>query len=567
MVILGQHGSAGGGDLLAQVAPPKPHPKGGGQTRLFPIIQAAEARPPSSPAAEARPPVVSAMAPKAKRATAARRASNGARAVAVPAAPVAANDMPQVNAMHYAAVQRAIQTVQNRWPGIETLDALPITDQAGHDSGCKAVFSRKEYLASMARHGCYEAGFNLLSVNLLWSATPSTPIHTRAVTQAIDLYFPTPMPRLPSNMTATVVVQSRTDKVWEQKGNLRMVSPQEIYHAFVLRVAQDIESGSYTDEEMNKHRTAILSCSVIFELLPTEDDQFFKATQLRANIKGMEDLCGRTTVQNIFDVVGFKKRKEKTGGGGVTAAQLLKEYKDHVRSASSSETFSESFFETALYVWEQALRVESIRDIVLAVEEKFQKKTPFDSVYKLEAFIQKGRTAPRIAWCFGYCNDILHEDGVTPGELSIPGLTGKAKGGKGLLDLALAKYDLGQHILNVWLKANSFAQDTINTIANIGLNHAQYRKLCGHSNDYSVDITWRSTLTPSGKLALSLFEATGQPLTEPCKNLLRALLSSRSLSPLPIANLHFDNNSAMHRTLCTTLPNCTPAPADSRVQA
>ena len=77
-------------------------------------------------------------------------------------------------------------------------------------------------------------------------------------------------------------------------------------------------------------------------------------------------------------------------------------------------------------------------------------KTPFDSVYKLEAIGQKAKSPDKIAWCVEMLGDMIQSGVIAVGELSVPGLTGKGRGGRGLLDLLLYKAGLADHVLNRW---------------------------------------------------------------------------------------------------------------------
>ena len=82
---------------------------------------------------------------------------------------------------------------------------------------------------------------------------------------------------------------------------------------------------------------------------------------------------------------------------------------------------------------EKILTNEDLLKAVVDVEEKAVGKTPFDSVYKLEAIAQKAKVPDKIAWCIEYLSWLVARELCTPGELSVANLNGKGRGGRGLL--------------------------------------------------------------------------------------------------------------------------------------
>ena len=81
-------------------------------------------------------------------------------------------------------------------------------------------------------------------------------------------------------------------------------------------------------------------------------------------------------------------------------------------------------------------------------DEEFGKKTPWDSVTKLEWVYKKaGKSTTgsrrRIVWQLAFVNDALRTKTVASGELSLMGFSGKGHGGgRGFVDLAPLKLDL-----------------------------------------------------------------------------------------------------------------------------
>ena len=65
-------------------------------------------------------------------------------------------------------------------------------------------------------------------------------------------------------------------------------------------------------------------------------------------------------------------------------------------------------------------------------EEVFGKKTPWDSVLKLQDLMKKAQRDPdTIDWILTCVNDLVMNKLVGKDELTGPAMTGKSKGGKG----------------------------------------------------------------------------------------------------------------------------------------
>lgn len=86
------------------------------------------------------------------------------------------------------------------------------------------------------------------------------------------------------------------------------------------------------------------------------------------------------------------------------------------------------------------------------VEEHYGKKTPFDSVYKLEHTVRKSdRDASRIMWSLIGIVDCCLNQKVLPQEITVTALTGKGKGNKGYHYPNLAEANrtsFGRHVLD-----------------------------------------------------------------------------------------------------------------------
>jgi hypothetical protein len=140
-------------------------------------------------------------------------------------------------------------------------------------------------------------------------------------------------------------------------------------------------------------------------------------------------------------------------------------------------------------------------------EETFGKKTPWDSLTKLESVVKRAKETTRdvpdsrkilfqlqaVTW---YCASGT----VLPTELSLHTLVGKGRGHRGLLDIILFKMDILKDWLTVQIDACQLSTRCKSTIRTSMSDFAAYQQ----SNE---DCTWRAPLLPSGQKFADLLEA------------------------------------------------------------
>ena len=140
-------------------------------------------------------------------------------------------------------------------------------------------------------------------------------------------------------------------------------------------------------------------------------------------------------------------------------------------------------------------------------EETFGKKTPWDSLTKLESVVKRAKDTTRdvpdsrkilfqlqaVTW---YCTSSL----VLPSELSVSTLVGKNRGNRGLLDIILFKME----ILKDWLTVQADAcQLSVKCKSALRASMSDFAAF-HQSNE---DCSWRAPLLPSGSRFAELLEA------------------------------------------------------------
>ena len=154
-------------------------------------------------------------------------------------------------------------------------------------------------------------------------------------------------------------------------------------------------------------------------------------------------------------------------------------------------------------------------------DECFGRKSPWDSIYKMEALLAKcGKDAAGISkmeWCLAMTNDAVANKLMTSGKLSHQQLTGKHRGGtasKGFLDLLLFVREVRIYCLGNVLDASTLPQAAKQTLRSVLESPLGYRKATGQPylekgvvvHQKNTDISWMSTLGAAGREFFNFME-------------------------------------------------------------
>ena len=102
----------------------------------------------------------------------------------------------------------------------------------------------------------------------------------------------------------------------------------------------------------------------------------------------------------------------------------LHKYYSIIQWAPGSEAYSESHIETAVTCYERAVVDPIIQCIVLNGEEEWLAASPYNSLYKIEFFIKKGRSLEKIRWLFCFIDDMIRDDVISSLDVTINALSG-----------------------------------------------------------------------------------------------------------------------------------------------
>ena len=262
----------------------------------------------------------------------------------------------------------------------------------------------------------------------------------------------------------------------KQFGALKRVSPEEQEAALLMAIAKRIDEGA-PDGELKQWRKTLLTVDMEFIPLPTCDDQYFKAVNLRRAVIVDNEAVVRSCIQSIQEIMEFKFRKEKGLGHAMTAEELCTAWNSHAIEISSkyAEEISPTWIQNAVKIQNNILSDKDVRNVVLWMEGEYGKSNPLNSIYALEAIVSTTKTREDILWVLDMMTHGLKFLGMTAAEFSSRNLGNKK--GKGIVHLFLFKKMLLEY-LNTWLVSHRFGEEQRAMLSQL-LTPESYRKCCG----------------------------------------------------------------------------------------
>ena len=367
--------------------------------------------------------------------------------------------------------------------------------------------------------GSYTCGANLLWIDLLVSITPNVPVNEASIQKGMDKYFPSPDINWELGKVVIGVLPAQLDVLAEGKTaptGLRLLSPEEYLHSFVLKVADRVRAAASMGE-LKSWANLMLSLPVTFQLAASQEKLYFSGISIRENYGTGFDLLFRSTVQRIYELAIYRDSQ--------TAKMTYKEVAQKWKSSVTFSTITEegdakdwsSFVEVALSVYDRCLKHPVVQRLILDAEEKWGKQTPWDSVYKLETLVSKcgkpsGRAdtagpLDRMAWVIRCVHDFLDSEQLQRTALSVRNLSGKGLfGHKGTADLLVYKYGLGVYIKD-YLEGSVLDATQKAEIRKVFRDHETYRAAFGSPGHMAEhDLSWMGALCKPARTACSVLK-------------------------------------------------------------
>lgn len=356
------------------------------------------------------------------------------------------------------------------------------------------------------------SGCNFFWMNHITSPTAGVKISERSVDAIVKHHFSDGPPKhLPFVLFAFIPFKKFNIETEKVRGLCR-VSPCEQSWAAIKACARDTQD----DEKMRKWRNCFLSSPMCF-LLDLQTRVAIHAFQLRENPLIDAEHVTWSTLQRIQMV----SRERASLGGGPTTKQLVRHFAK-ITLAKSSESFTEGFIEAAMLTDKNIFnsKEQTALHILQDWDEQFGMFGPFNSVYKLEALIQKSKTPQNIVWVLRTIQDGLTVRTLVPGAITVNGLKMVT------VPLALMKQSLLHELLYTYLDSKPFTSAARQMIRAKMKDHATVRSSISQdlvvTND--VDMSWGATQAESTMNMIQVIECMvyGDTYDTALKNAIKA---------------------------------------------
>ena len=353
------------------------------------------------------------------------------------------------------------------------------------DGGSLPPFNEKDLNLALTQRSSYgPVAFNVWHLNLHWSPLPGIIVNRGEVRRWGEKKLASPCAVFPFPVTVACSPDSTAASL---QGTANVLSPMEPLDALFLRIAEELDKNA-SAADLDNWNLLMLQIPVTFEPIINTNEMVWRSLNLREDVIKNRDLTERRPYQKVFEVVVARKA---LGGDKVSDKALGDLYEQNVDFANSSEKIEARFVRSAMYVYEKIFSNDELLEAVVNIEESAVGKTPFDSVYKLEAIAQKAKIADKITWCIEYLAWLVTRGQCSPGELSVANLNGKGRGGRGLLDLVLYKRDILEYWLNVFPTVTGIPTDDVAKVA------TSLRSINSYTDQFlsSDDLSWLGSLS------------------------------------------------------------------------
>ena len=323
-----------------------------------------------------------------------------------------------------------------------------------------------------------------------------------------------------------VALISEDDDPSKSIGAWKRISPDEPIFAAISRVAEDIRAGA-SQEDLETWRKMFLSVSCRFEHHPTEDSRHFRCQNLRMAAQSDYESLARSDVQIAFSIKAFQTRKETTVGP-LSCGKLVELYKEQAKAAGSSNMLKEGFIDSCLSVWSKILSNERMRATILDLEDNLGKRSPFNSIYRLQSIINKAKTLEQRVWVIEGIAARIADGTIISTDITQATLTGSSRNEKGLVDLLLIKQEILRWIEQSWMVKQSMSQEVCERVRQLSEGWPTYTALFGKGKD----VSWMGSLSVHGSLLLRLIESMVFKSQEWDSNLRTWLRANKSLEEI-----------------------------------
>ena len=411
------------------------------------------------------------------------------------------NKVDSINEAYLLRVDNAVSITKSKMKLIAAQGALDI-GQGGYINS----ITPDDFKAGMAGPTkSTTGGISIFMLNLLCSFTPGVPYNVTAIDAMVDRYDQ-PMKFL---HTVIIPVDGPEDNPFSKIGSLISVSPPEYNHAFILACARDLKKDCSSDV-VNKWKRALLSVPAEFVIAGNDSDKYARAVNEREQVAESYEAVYWTTFQRIFAIHRYRLSHEAVNGSTSSKA-VAEAYNAKITLARRSEPVTPHFVDSANTIIARAFNMPDVQQLVQECDMLYGHRSPFDSISKLQGIISKSGTPELIRWVVNCIADLYKSNQIKPGNLGHAELTGYGKGGKGLVDVLILKYQIKEYMLLTLCTKHSLELKAIEEMRRVLVSHQAYREMLSPypdstANLSNINLSWQAGFPKSCVLFLQFAE-------------------------------------------------------------
>ena len=299
-----------------------------------------------------------------------------------------------------------------------------------------------------------------------------------------------------------IALDDKTVDVMKHKGALQRLSPPELAIAVLFSIRDAIKQ-SADDNILMKWRSLALTASFQFEVVWPGEDRYWRAQNIRQECIEHGEVAQLSVRQWIYDVVGFKDSKEKELQKTLSALAVAKMFEDRMKYARSSERIKDSFVDSAVTIFKRVLSVQAANHWLEWCEQNLMEKSPWKSVYALQALVDRAQTTDRITWALWGLTDYWRMEYLDLGAFSIAKLRDYRQSYVEVMNLKLGVRD---ELLQHWLPSSGMHKDQVSKIQEVMADFGTVRAFVTPYSGQQADTTWMVGRPESALSAVELIE-------------------------------------------------------------
>ena len=425
------------------------------------------------------------MAPKKKQKTA---------HVAV----AAVDALPEAICQEYLVkVHEAISCIQAHDMFSNIAGQPPLSPKEG---GREALWDGNMAASALKTAQSYRCAANFFSQDFLWLATHKIPINLGQVKQIQNYWFPKDdePPKL-CPFVVTVAVDSHKCSGDPPQSGWPRLSPAEPVHALLFAAAEAIKSKQGANV-LQAFKSCFLTCTFVYEVVPVGEARYFRSLNIREEQVEKGLAVQMSLRQRIYDIAGFAEAK-KTTDGIVGSKKLAALYCAQVKLASNQEKMSESFVDSALTIYNRVLSQDACCKVLEQCDAQLLDKSPWKSIYALQALVDRANTPEMISWCLQGLVDGWRMGHLDPGVFVIAKLKDSRASYVEVLKL---KRKVRDYLLGDWLNSLPINDEWKKKLSNSFTSFDACRNFFAPFPGDPVDTAWMLA-APVGVLRIAEF--------------------------------------------------------------